>query len=152
MLLCLLRQGFRLCGGDKGAMETDEVCGRPLDPFAAHTPVYWFVLLLGGTKGTLTNWSNNKNLLCRSAPKVSKGRSESPLVASAEAKTLHKHAKTVCRCHQLNRAKGSREELPCGVQRQSLWLRQMLHHPQAHPAVVVRTLPLFHNRLVRRDA
>ena len=31
-------------------------------------------------------------------------------------------------------------------------LRQMLHHPQAHAAVVVRTLPLFHNRLVRRDA
>ena len=30
--------------------------------------------------------------------------------------------------------------------------RQMLHHPQAHAAVVVRTLPLFHNRLVRRDA
>mgnify|MGYP000421671336 CR=1 FL=1 len=26
--------GFRLCGGDKGAMKTDEVCGRPLDPFA----------------------------------------------------------------------------------------------------------------------
>ena len=30
---------FRLCGGDKGAMETDEVCGRPLDPFAAYTPI-----------------------------------------------------------------------------------------------------------------
>ncbi len=26
--------GFRLCGGDKGAMKIDEVCGRPLDPFA----------------------------------------------------------------------------------------------------------------------
>ena len=26
-------QGFRLCGGDKGAMETDEVRDRPLDPF-----------------------------------------------------------------------------------------------------------------------
>ena len=31
-------QGFRLCGGEEGAMKTDEVCGRPLDPFAVHTP------------------------------------------------------------------------------------------------------------------
>ena len=30
-------QGFRLCGGDKGAMETDEVRDRPLDPFGAFT-------------------------------------------------------------------------------------------------------------------
>ena len=39
-------QGVRLCGGDKGAMKTDEVCGRPLDPFAAHTHVSDFVSLL----------------------------------------------------------------------------------------------------------
>ena len=26
--------GLPLCGGDKGAMKIDEVCGRPLDPFA----------------------------------------------------------------------------------------------------------------------
>jgi len=32
-------QGFRLCGGDKGAMETDEVRDRPLDPFGAFTPM-----------------------------------------------------------------------------------------------------------------
>ena len=32
-------QGVRLCGGDKGEMKTDEVCGRPLDPFALHTHV-----------------------------------------------------------------------------------------------------------------
>ncbi len=32
-------QGFRLCGGEEGAMKTDEVCGRPLDPFAVHTHV-----------------------------------------------------------------------------------------------------------------
>ena len=31
-------QGFRLCGGEE-AMKTDEVCGRPLDPFAVHTRV-----------------------------------------------------------------------------------------------------------------
>jgi len=39
-------QGFRACGRDKGAMKTDEVCGRPLDPFAAHTHVSDFVSLL----------------------------------------------------------------------------------------------------------
>ena len=27
-------QGVRACGRDKGAMKTDEVYGRPLDPFA----------------------------------------------------------------------------------------------------------------------
>ena len=40
-------QGFRLCGGEEGAMETDEVCGRPLDPFGLHTPIldfYWKAL------------------------------------------------------------------------------------------------------------
>ena len=35
-----------------------------------------------------------------------------------------KHADTVCKCAQLNRAEGSREELTCGVQRQSLWWGQ----------------------------
>ena len=28
-------QGVRLCGGDKGAVKTNEVCDRPLDPFGA---------------------------------------------------------------------------------------------------------------------
>ena len=27
------RQGVRLCGGDEGAVKTDEVCDRPLAPF-----------------------------------------------------------------------------------------------------------------------
>ena len=35
-------QGVRLCGGDKGAMKTDEVCGRPRHPFAVHTPMLGF--------------------------------------------------------------------------------------------------------------
>ena len=30
-------RGFRLCGGEEGAMKTDEVCGRPRHPFAVHT-------------------------------------------------------------------------------------------------------------------
>ena len=32
-------QGFRLCGGEEGAMKTDEVCDRPLAPFALHIHV-----------------------------------------------------------------------------------------------------------------
>ena len=31
LLFCL--QGFRLCGGDKRAMKTGEVCDRPLETF-----------------------------------------------------------------------------------------------------------------------
>ena len=37
--VCAAGQGGRLCGGDKGAIETEEVCDCPLDPFAAHTHI-----------------------------------------------------------------------------------------------------------------
>ena len=38
MFLGLYRgRGFRLCGGEEGAMKTDEVCGRPLETFGAAT-------------------------------------------------------------------------------------------------------------------
>ena len=40
-------RGNRACGRDKGAKKTDEVCGRPLDPFAAHTHVSWLFMLQG---------------------------------------------------------------------------------------------------------
>ena len=33
----------------------------------------------------------------------------------------NQHAEEVCKCAQLHRAKGSRDEVPCGVQRQRLW-------------------------------
>ncbi len=62
---------------------------RPLHPFGfATTPNLVCIVAWGKTKGTQTNWSNDKDQLCKRAPKVSKGRSESPLVASAEAKPL----------------------------------------------------------------
>ena len=48
----MFTQGFRLHGGDRGAMKTDEVCGRPLDPFAFGC--YYMVVFIEGTKGTLT--------------------------------------------------------------------------------------------------
>ena len=43
----------------------------------------------------------------------------------------NKHADTVCRCHQLNRAKGSREELPCRVKGQ-----RPLGSPNKHADIV----------------
>ena len=33
-------QGFRLCGGDQRAMETDEVCDRPLETFGVVAPMF----------------------------------------------------------------------------------------------------------------
>ena len=45
-------QGFHLCGGEEGAMKTDEVCDRPLDPFALHTRVSWFCMLHGDERYT----------------------------------------------------------------------------------------------------
>ena len=33
-------------------MKTDEVCGRPLDPFAVHTRVSWFCMLHGDERYT----------------------------------------------------------------------------------------------------
>ena len=39
-LKCACCRGFRRCGGDKGAMETDEVCGRPLETFGASPPMF----------------------------------------------------------------------------------------------------------------
>ena len=36
-------QGFRLCGGESGAMKTGEVCGRPLETFGSPLPELTFV-------------------------------------------------------------------------------------------------------------
>ena len=33
-------QGFRLGGGDQRAVETDEVCDRPLDSFGVSSPMF----------------------------------------------------------------------------------------------------------------
>jgi hypothetical protein len=80
-----------VAGGIASAEATRGLSDRPLDPFGADTPMQLgFNCCFEETKGTLTNWSNNKNLLCWSTPKVSKGRSESPLVAPAGAKSLRK--------------------------------------------------------------
>ena len=71
-------------------METDEVCGRPLDAFA---------------------------ITCCNVGKAAFGERNL-------RRKVDKHAGIVCSCHQLNRAKGSREGtssrfiLPCRVQGQ----------------------------------
>ena len=44
----------------------------------------------------------------------------------------NQHAEEVCKCAQLHRAKGSRDEVPCGVQRQRLW-RGLGAAPLGHP-------------------
>ena len=63
-----------------------------------------------------------------------------PLVASAEAKPLHKHAEEVCRSYQPNRANGSRVEDPCGVQRQRLWRLPLHSHPAYAPTAPSRLI------------
>ena len=71
--------------GFQRAMETDEVCGRPLDSFAF-------------------------------ASHVTRGKKR------LGERMTDQHAGIVCRRHQPNRAKGSREELPCRVQGSSTLL------------------------------
>ena len=76
-------------GGFAPAGATRGLCARPLDPFAVHTPMLWgFIFLCYIEHLTRTAGSPDK------------------------------HADTVCSCHQLNRAEGSREKLPCGVKGQ----------------------------------
>ena len=69
--------------GFQRALETDEVCGRPLDAFAFA-------------------------ITCCNVGKAAFGERNL-------RRKVDKHAGIVCQCAQLNRAKGSREELPCGV-------------------------------------
>ena len=73
--------GIGLFRGFQRAMETDEVCGRPLDSFAFA-------------------------ITCCNVGKAAFGERNL-------RRKVDKHAGIVCSCHQLNRAKGSREELPC---------------------------------------
>ncbi|MFR4140086.1 MAG: hypothetical protein ACLT35_11810, partial [Christensenellales bacterium] len=70
------------------AMETDEVCGRPLDAFA---------------------------ITCCNVGKAAFGERNL-------RRKVDKHAGIVCRRHQPNRAKGSREELPCC----GFWLKKKI--------------------------
>ena len=70
-------------GGFAPAGATRGLCARPLDPFAVHTPMLWgFIFLCYIEHLTRTAGSPDK------------------------------HADTVCSRYQLNRAEGSREELP----------------------------------------
>ena len=38
------KQGVRLCGGDEGAMKTDEVCDRPPTPLRSAPPCNWSLI------------------------------------------------------------------------------------------------------------
>ena len=54
---------------------------------AVHTHVSWFLLRLGGTKGSQANLFRQKSSNLDGDAKQSRGRPQSPLVASAEAKS-----------------------------------------------------------------
>ena len=70
------------------AMETDEVRDRPLDSFGALLRSSAVALLVGYEWFINYNYFRYKSSnMGVTAPKVSKGRSESPLVASADAKS-----------------------------------------------------------------
>ena len=57
----IVEQGFRLCGGDKGAMKTGEVCGRPLDPFARRSPCFLnFFVTSGNVDRVVILWINTR--------------------------------------------------------------------------------------------
>ena len=113
LTVCFVAGGIAPAGATRG------LCDRPLDPFAAHISIL------------LENCSRTDLIRLRFAQPPSpegkvRGRASSqpsPLgkVSPQRRMRSNKHAGTVWECHQLNRAKGSREELPCGVQRQSLW-------------------------------
>ena len=75
--------------------------------------------------------TRGRSMRARSTPSRERVKGRSPL-RSPEAAPLagfrgsaprlpHQHAEEVCKCAQLHRAKGSRDEVPCGVQRQRLW-------------------------------
>ena len=73
-------------GNGFGLWPTMGLCGRPLDPFA---PIcYLFVVGEGSRRKLLFRHSTQNLCPTKWAPKVSKGRSESPLVAPAGAKPL----------------------------------------------------------------
>ena len=107
--LCLLFLSFEVlravllsCRGDAPAgapkgMKTNEVCDRPLETFGAATFGGSCLLVdsaAWGAKGTLTkNVTTALNKL-RWDAKQSRGRSQSPLVAPAGAKSPHNHADT----------------------------------------------------------
>ena len=79
-----------------------------------------FPMILVFSAGSRGQWKQTKSAVALWTP------SPSPPMLQCERRGVgermtDQHAGIVCRSHQLNRAKGSRDEVPCGVQRQSLW-------------------------------
>ena len=110
--------GVRLCGGDQRAMKTDEVCDRYLGTFGRR--YFWGYLRLIMS----ISWINTRKFyesVANSIARKGVQRVNDPLAGSRGSAPWvlpNKHAEAVCSRHQLNRAKGSREELPCGVKGQ----------------------------------
>ena len=82
-------------------------------------------------EATRGQWKQTKSAVAPLAPFGAATFGASWLVPERPIRTvgsLDKHADTVCKCHQLNREKGSREELPCRVKGQ-----RPLRSPEAAP-------------------
>ena len=69
------------------------------------------------------------------------GASAKPPRRSRRSETPHQHAERAGECHQANRAKGSRDEVPCGVQRQRLWSLAQERNPASARASSMKVSP-----------
>ena len=76
-----------------------------------------FPMILVFSAGSRGQWKQTKSAVARWTPSPSSSMLQWER-RGLEKRMTDKHAGIVCRSHQLNRAKGSREELPCRVQGQ----------------------------------
>ena len=106
--------------GSRGLWEQTKSAVALWTPSPADTHVTGLYRGLG-TKGTPSKFASVKANKLRWGCEAVQRAIAKPSGRARRREIPASHAGKVCRCNQLNRAKGSREELPCGVQRQSLW-------------------------------
>ena len=87
-------EGFASADATRGKWKQTKSAVAPLTPSPAASHVTWFLSLQGKTRRTQTKKFTLKVKYGSVHPKVSKGRSESTLFASAEAKPLRMRAKS----------------------------------------------------------
>ena len=150
---------FAAAGATRGQWKQTKSAVAPLTP-SQRTPMFLILYrCFGKTEGILTKKTSDKAQQTWVRTEgfqraiVDVRLSSCPLVASAEAKPLHKHAEEVCRSHQPNRANGSRVEDPCGVQRQRLWRLPLHSHPAYAPTAPSRLIqdPITISGTLRSD-
>ena len=117
-LISLMKLVFS--AGSRGLWEQTKSAVALWTPSPADTHVIGLYRGLG-TKGTPSKFASVKTNKLRWGCEAVQRAIAKPSGRARRREIPASHAGKVCRCNQLNRAKGSREELPCGVQRQSLW-------------------------------